>query len=258
MKKSLVLLTALFGMTTISNAQEETFKPVEGMTSLELTFNPSAIFNASNNGNMFALPSIGGLNQGIKYRNWANDKIAYRGTFLLGLQNYNLPFTAIDTDGNLRDLKNTYFEWAIQIRPGVERHFAGTKRLSPYIGSELIIGYGSNSRTQERLDSTSIVEDVYKNHNSPNDPNDPFDPNSGSSWRYAHGFTAGIGAIAGFDYYIAKDLYLGVEMNYAFVFNSPNKIITEVNGQDKVETKQGTNWYFNPSTGANFKLGWNF
>jgi hypothetical protein len=244
MKKSIVLLTAMIGMAAITHAQEETFKPVEGMNSLEVTFNPSAIFNASNNGNMFSLSSIGGLNQGIKYRSWTNETTAIRGTFLLGLKNTNDPFTAIDSEGNERDLKDTYFEWAIQIRPGVERHFTGTKRLSPYAGSELILGYGSNQITEERLDSTAIVEDVYKNGTGP--------------WSYANGFTAGIGLIAGFDYYIAKDLYLGLEINYAFIFNQRNKIITEIDGQESEETQQGSNWYFNPSTGANLKLGWNF
>jgi hypothetical protein len=247
MKKSLLILTALFGMASISNAQEETYKPVTGMTSLELTFNPSAIFNASNTGNMFGLSSIGGLNQGVKYRNWMSESVAYRGTFLLGLKNSSVPFTVQNSAGDDVDVKDSYFEWAIQIRPGVERHFSGTKRLSPYVGSELIIGYGSNTYKHERLDATdAIVEDVRKNDATQ------------AAWTYANGFTGGLGLIAGFDYYIAKDLYLGLEMNYAFIFNQANKIKTEINGQDPVETKQGSNWYFNPSTGANLKLGWNF
>lgn len=247
MKKSLLVLTALFGMATISNAQEESFKPTEGMTSLEITFDPSAIFNASNTGSMFGLSSIGGLNQGIKYRNWMSDNVAYRGTFLLGVRSWNDPTVVQNSAGEDVDVKDTYTEWAVQIRPGVEKHFSGTKRLSPYMGSELIIGYGANKYSSERLDADdNVVTDVRKN-----------DPAT-ASWAYANGFTAGIGAIAGFDYYIAKDLYLGLEINYAFVFNSNNKIITEIDGQDKVEVKQGSNWYFNPSTGANFKLGWNF
>ncbi|MFT5877566.1 MAG: hypothetical protein ACI8SA_001430, partial [Dokdonia sp.] len=205
MRKSVLLLTALFGIASISNAQEETFKPISGMSSLEVTFNPSAIFNASTTGNMFGLSSIGGLNQGIKYRNWMNEKIAYRGTILVGLKNSSMPTVIQNSLGEDVDVKDTYFEWAVQIRPGVERHFAGTKRLSPYVGSELIIGIGSNSYKSERLNATDeVVTDVYKNN-----------PNQGT-WTYANGFTAGVGLIAGFDYYIAKDLYLGLEINYAF------------------------------------------
>lgn len=252
MKKTILSLALAMGVSTFSMAQEQTFKPVEGMTSLEITFNPSAIFNASNNGDMFALPSIGGLNQGIKYRQWANETTAYRGTFLLGFVSSNEPFTALNSQGGLVDMKNTYSEWAVQIRPGMEKHLGGTKRLSPYIGSELIFGYGSNKATMQRLDTADVVvEDVVKNDPNAHNPNH-------SGWNYATGFTAGIGAIAGFDYYIAKDLYLGLELNYAFVFNASNKIVRDDHGSEAVETKQGTNWYFNPSTGANFKLGWNF
>lgn len=249
MKKSLVLLTALFGMASISNAQEQTYKPQAGMSSLEITFDPTAIFNSNSGGQMFGLSSIGGLNQGIKYRNWMSENVAYRGTFLLGLQNSSTPDVVQNSSGEDVDVKDTHFEWAIQIRPGVERHFAGTKRLSPYAGSELILGFGANSYKNERLNaSDEVVTDVYKNN--PNAPN--------ANWNYANGFTAGLGLIAGFDYYIAKDLYLGVEINYAFIFNQANKIKEEIDGQDAVETKQGSNWYFNPSTGANLKLGWNF
>ena len=190
MKKSLLILTALFGVASISNAQEETFKPAAGMTSLEITFDPGAIFNASKTGNMFGLSSIGGLNQGIKYRNWISETVAYRGTFLLGLKNSSNPYTLTNSAGEDVDAKSSNFEWAIQIRPGVERHFAGTKRLSPYVGSELIIGYGSSTYKEERLDaSDALVEDVYKNNSL------------AAPWTYANGFTGGLGLIAGFDYY---------------------------------------------------------
>ena len=64
--------------------------------------------------------------------------------------------------------------------------------------------------------------------------------------------------MAGFDYYIAKDLYLGLEINYAFIYNKANKVVTKVAGTDEVETKGGSNWYFNPTTGASLRLGWVF
>ena len=247
MKKIVLTVATLIGLSTMSFAQETSFKPEGGMSSLELTFDPSSIFNASSTGNMFGLSSIGGLNQGIKYRNWMSENMATRGTFLLGFKNSSVPFVVQNSAGEDVDVKDTYFEWAIQIRPGVERHFEGTKRLSPYVGSELIIGYGSNKYSSERLDTAdAIVSDVVKNDLT------------AATWSYANGFSAGIGAIAGFDYYIAEDLYLGLELNYAFIYNKANKVKREISGSDVVETKTGSNWYFNPSAGANLRLGWNF
>ncbi len=252
MKKSILLFAGVFALSMTGISQEETFKPVAGMSSLEVTFDPSAIFNASSPGSTFALPSINNMNNGIKYRMWLGDKVAARGTFLLGLQNTTVATQLINSGGEIVDAKDTYFEWAVQFRPGTEFHFEGTKRLSPYIGGELILAFGSNKYTTESLDiSDAIVESYVKNGSS--------DFNGGGlPWMYLNGFSVGIGGLAGFDYYVAKDLYLGLEINYAFVYNKPFNVESQVAGSDAVTTKTGNNWYLNPSAGANLRLGWNF
>ena len=251
MKRKLVLLGALVGFVFTTSAQD-TFKPSAGMSSLEVTFDPSSVFNANNGGATFALPGIAGLNQGIKYRNWMSESVAARGTFLLGFKNSTMPTQLMNSNGEMVDAKNTSFEWAVQIRPGVETHFSGTNRLSPYVGSELILGFGANSYKEESLHANdAVVESTIKNGTS------DFNGNN-NNWTYANGFLIGLGAFGGFDYYVAKDLYLGLEINYAFVYNKRNKITTEVAGQEAVETKTGTNLSFAPSAGAILRLGGNF
>lgn len=252
MRKILLTTLTLIGLSSASFAQMDSLKPISGMSSLEITFNPAAIFNSNNPSNMFGLTSINGLNQGIKYRNWVSPSMAYRGTFLLGLQNLNTAKLLMSSLGVQIEATDTQFEWALQIRPGVEHHFAGSKRLSPYVGGELIFGYGSNKYTQQNLDSNDvIVESTIKNGN--------FDFSGNNVvWNYANGFTAGAGLLAGFDYYIAKDLYLGLEINYAFVYNQGATMIVETPGNDPFETKRGNNWYFNPSANALVRFGWNF
>lgn len=228
------------------------FKPVGGMSSLEVTFNPSAIFNSNSNQSAFALTSLGGLNQGVKYRIWKNNQIAARGTFLLGLHSNSNPYKASTSTGEVYDLNKDYFEWAVQIRPGIENHFKGTDRLSPYVGSELILGFSSNKYSEEYLDVNDEKQvATIKNGNS------DF-TGENISWRYINGWIGGIGLLAGFDYYVAPCVYLGLEMNYAFVISQRNKIVTEVPGQEKTETKQPWEWHFSPSLGANLRLGWNF
>ena len=252
MKKLVLALTAVVGLSTVTLAQNKVYKPVEGMSSLEVTFDPSSIFNANSSQPTFSLPSIGGLNNGIKYRNWMSANVATRGTFLLGFRNISSPTVLFDSKGDKVDAQNKYFEWAIQLRPGIERHFNGTNRLSPYVGSELIFGYGSNKYTQQDLDTTdAIVESTIKN-------GDKDFNGTPVSWTYVNGFSIGAGLVAGFDFYIAESLYLGLEMNYAFVYNKRAKVVTEIPGSDAVETKTGSNWFFDPSAGANLRLGWNF
>jgi outer membrane protein W len=252
MKKIVLALTAVIGFTVVSVAQDKVYKPVAGMSSLEVTFDPSTIFNANNAGPTFALPSIGGLNNGVKYRNWMSENTVRRGTFLLGFKNISVPTILFKTNGDKVDAQNSYFEWAVQIRPGMEKHFTGTKRLSPYLGSELIVGLGASKYTEQALNaSDEIIEATIKNGAQ------DFAGNY-LRWTYVNGFTIGAGLLAGFDYYIAESLYLGIEMNYAFVYNNRFKVVTEVPGNDKIETKSGSNWIFNPSAGANFRLGWNF
>ena len=250
--KKVVMIAAAVLLTVGAQAQDKTYKPVAGMSSLELTFNPSAIFNASTPGATFGLPATGGLNQGVKYRSWANENTVRRGTFLLGFKNSSVATVLFNGAGDRVDAKDTYFEWALQLRPGIEHHFAGTKRLSPYVGSELIIGVGANSYTTESLDAAdAIVESYVKNGNQ------DFAGN-GLPWTYANGFTLGASLVAGFDYYIAESLYLGLEMNYAFIFNNGFNVKAQTPGNAEVETKKGSNWYFNPSAGANLRIGWNF
>lgn len=120
------LLSAALLIGAISSTSIAQYKPVAGMNSLEVTFNPSAIFNASSSQNTFELTSLGGLNQGIKYRMWKSDNIAARGTFLLGLHSNTNPYKATSSTGEIFDFNKDYFEWAVQIRPGIENHFRGT------------------------------------------------------------------------------------------------------------------------------------
>lgn len=252
MKKLLLTLTAIAAISATGFSQEDSFKPSAGMSSLEVTFDPSSIFNATNGGPTFALPSIYNLNQGLKYRNWMSSNVATRGTFLLGFRNISQATVLQNSAGENVDANDTYFEWAVQIKPGIERHFAGTKRLSPYMGAELILGYGSNKYTSESLNaSDEVVESYVKNGNQ------DFTGNQ-LPWTYVNGFTAGLGLLAGFDYYVAKDLYLGLELGYSFAYNKRATVKTQVAGSDEVETKTGSNVFFQPAAGANLRLGWNF
>ena len=248
---------ACTGISAVTMAQDEkkntdTYKPEQGMLAIEVVFNPATIFNSNRAGQTFSLPSSGGLNQGIKIREYMGNHKVSRGTFLFGIQNRNVATVLFDSKGDRVDAQDSYFQWALQFRPGVEYHFDGTKRLSPYVGGELILGFGSNKYTTESLNASDEIQ-TSTIKNGTRDFNNQYLP-----WSYANGFSVGAGLISGFDYYIAENLFIGLEINYAFVYNKRNKVVVEVPDQETVETKSGSNWYFNPSAGANVRLGWAF
>ena len=71
----------------------------------------------------------------------------------------------------------------------------------------------------------------------------------------------GIGVLAGFDYYIAEDLFLGVEIAYGVGYTKESKTTFE-NEDDHdfdYELKNGSAYGISPSlTTANLRLGWLF
>ena len=279
MKKQLFVFAAALGLTTVALAQEtKTFKPEADDYSIEVTFDPGTIFGAKQV-STFSLPSIGttlngNLNPGIKVRKWKDNQTAYRATVLVGFNAQNTPktdpieTTYFNSNGEavvVDDLKNSRSEWAIQLRPGIEKHFEGTQRFSPYVGLEAILALGGNSQTEETLtgaddgsrDIKKIKNDATSSISLPGIP-------QGNQFNYLTGFTIGAGAIAGFDFYVAKDLYIGLELSYAIAYNAAGKrkeIDTPATGDETtIETKGGYTFMFDPSTAAGgaFKLGWNF
>lgn len=254
MKKQLFVFAAALGLSTVAMAQEtETYKPVQGSQSLEVTFDPGAIFG-SNGGNIFALPGLGdanALNQGVKYRTFKKSELlAYRVTALVGFNTFNQSTETQNASGDDVELKTKQSEWAIQLRPGFEKHFTGTKRLSPYVGLEAILGFGANSLAIDEL--STVNGDDIETITVKND--------AANSADFLPGFTFGAGALAGFDYYVAKDLYLGLEVNYAFTFTQIGKVKTEstYDGVDDTEISGPSFMSFAPRATAQFKLGWNF
>lgn len=127
---------------------------------------------------------------------------------------------------------------------GVEKHFKGTKRLSPFVGVELGYGFGKRKGTGDNADETSYQQnfqlDVDQKFNG-----------------------IAINAFLGFDYWIAEGLYVGIE--YAPLGKTFNKSAestrTETNAGISVKTVRPKSVYNELST-LNampfFRLGWRF
>jgi hypothetical protein len=80
--------------------------------------------------------------------------------------------------------------------------------------------------------------------------------------------TFGINLVAGFDYYIAKNLSLGAELGFGFSTTSMPDIEDQLNRQnqttgawevvDKLKEKQGSSMQVGPNVIGQMKLGWLF
>ncbi|UOX34655.1 hypothetical protein LXD69_03905 [Flavobacterium sediminilitoris] len=176
--KKIVLCAFALTVFNFINAQEEStsYKPLEGTVTTEV-----GLTGGLNNAN-FNLG--GGL---LKFRYFLKEDIGLR----LGV--------SIDND-KTEDITGTSPNQTtftdknsdLNFKLGVEKHFAGSSRLSTYAGADLIIGSGK------------VVDDEEEE----NGDYDRFEQK-----RSNFGFAVFSGA----DYYIAEKLYLGVEAGISFL-----------------------------------------
>lgn len=116
-----------------------------------------------------------------------------------------------------------------KIGVGIEKHFAGTTRLSPYVGAAISFSTSSNS-----ADETNVAQDPFT-----------------LQYGYAQGVTTtvdgpssttfGIGILAGADYYFVDHIYLGIEGGLGFSTTSDGeRTSTTVVAQPGVPTTTTT------------------
>ena len=237
--KITILLSAALLLSTFSYAQDEqeTFKQKEGDQTLEINFDPGSIFG-SNGGGQFDY--LGG----IRYRTFTDTNNAFR----IGVNlSYVKDSDIIQQENNdLVELKRKESKFGISLLGGKEFHFTGTKRLSPFVGYQGLIGYSKTTRkmdVQPDLTDNDIYTNTWKNPNG----ND--------------GFSIGGGVFAGFDYYFVKNLYLGVELDFGLAYTKKMNSKFE-HGDDNdldYDNKNGSAFSISPSlTTANLRLGWIF
>lgn len=174
------------------------------------------------------------LNQ-IRARYFLSDDLAAR---LAGHLSFNTNVPATDT-------KTRAIEFSIA--PGLEKHFAGTNRLSPYVGAELVLGI-RNAHSEFDGPGSSGVE-----------VKGSFGPKDNANRGF---FLVGLGAVGGFDFYVAKHLYVGYELSMELSNRSYSEIetITTDNAGTVVTTKdEGSSALsFGPNVRNGIRVGFVF
>ncbi|UXX80325.1 SH3 domain-containing protein [Reichenbachiella carrageenanivorans] len=231
------LFTTLFLLTALAaQAQDSTqnshrvpleFKADDAETTLELQFTPFGNTPVSING--------------IRARWFTSGRNAFR---------LNI-FAAVDSDteiiqqelssAQLKELKYNTTTIGVNVRPGFERHLEGTKRLSPYFGLEFDLAYQYSSEKEEYQNGSKVNYNKVVNE-------DGF-VRLGANW------------VAGFDFYIAKKLYLGTEFGYGFSYTKLLAVKVKSNQTTFTEPepdKRGGSFDMGPNVNAQIRLGYAF
>lgn len=226
--KKLILSMSALALATAVNAQEfSSYKPFAGNFTTELGLT-GGLFNSE-----VELPE-GAM---LKGRYFLTDNSALR----LGL---HLSSNTVKENlwDNKFENKGVYTERAsaLNLNLGYEKHFKGTNRLSPYVGADVLLGFGG-----EKVQGDNTDGNDYR-------PNYEFTGKTSN-------FTWGVRGVIGADYYFAKNVYLGVEAGWGFVNTIDGKttIKTTVNGNtNETEIKSaGSTLGFAPSIVTGIRLG---
>lgn len=140
---------------------------------------------------------------------------------------------------------------------GVEKHFEGTERLSPYVGAELLVGYAAQKNTIER---TVVNSGSNTNAYKKEEKTEVKGPNA---------FAFGLRGVFGADYYFAKKVFLGVEAGLGLMYQSNGKTITSdsqsttqggntVSSSSSTETPGGSIFNVTPSVITGVRIGYVF
>jgi len=200
MKRTILIMASVFATLgafaqTTKVDTEKSLKPTTKSLTTELNVNP---FNGQINLN-------NSLNQ-IKFRYFVSPSVALRLGFNVSRidssVNVNNPYGTNSFFNNDQKKSTT-----VGANFGVEKHFAGTKRLSPYIGSDFSITEKSSSEVSTNNQSTTTVTNAwfYTYYNG----------NTTVTQITQPGYTRyGLNLFTGFDFYIARHFFFGYEFNY--------------------------------------------
>ncbi|MDO4726779.1 MAG: BT1926 family outer membrane beta-barrel protein [Porphyromonadaceae bacterium] len=219
MKKIVVSALAVLFVLNVANAQEN--KPLQGNVTADLGIFTEGIFNATKS-------PVSALDGVLKGRYFIMDAMAIRASFGLNTQ------TTKDT--SVKDVVTTDNRNSLHIGAGVEKHFEGTDRLSPYVGADLYIQSTTRKNTVDHLTDNNL--DVIT--------------------KAAPVFGLGARLLFGADYYIAQHVYMGVEAGLDLQSTSVGRSSVTINGKTTTSEKVGSNFGLASNVFAGFKLGFAF
>lgn len=135
---------------------------------------------------------------------WGRYYVANSHVFTLGLgaQMNSGRKASVDSVGSGQaKYDSTFKQNSLFISPGYEFHILETRRLDPYLGGAIHLGFIGKRRessVREFVDTTGTDK-------------------TNTDYRYAGGFQFGISGVVGFNYFVAKNLSVGVEYRFGLM-----------------------------------------
>jgi opacity protein-like surface antigen len=225
MNKKVLMTVVLAGATSLVMAQ----KPTEGAPhSLELQM------NLTGDESTIIAPQL-------KYRYFLSSNLAVRfGLSIDGSKEETNFSEDPDGSGSVGTLVEKSSSW--EVAPGIEYHFAGTDRLSPYVGLALSIGGGKDTETCTECDGSDYFEDYSEETVTP--------------------FSSfGVGLLAGADFYFAENFFVGAEFGYQINSETEkdSETVTTIDGDSNTTVDLGGKSSSNGfGATAAIRLGWRF
>jgi opacity protein-like surface antigen len=243
MKKLMIFVGALTltgSLFAQKPASDDAKYSLEGLANLNTT-----------DGMSFAAPSL-------RFRYFVNDNIAARVQFGFGGDGSSIvstPSKESHTYANATGDKTGTVDIArsaFDVQLGAEYHLAGTDKMSPYFTGHIGFGKGSEEQTWT---------DVF--YSNPADPTSELGYAEGFSVSATGGYsTFSWGVGAGFDYYVADNLYLGLELNLtsrAVTNDDVVKNVTTPAGSSTITDLGNQMTYTNIGAAhGSVRIGWRF
>ncbi len=180
---------------------------------------------------------------GFRFRMFNSETSAIRiGLFIGGSSSTSIINQAGEIVEDSPETQMIDKEFSFSLRPGYEMHFAGTDRLSPYWGAELLIGISRMTNTEEMVTGDNQDE-------------------VGSTITKDGSTTLGLNAVFGADFYFSDAIYIGAE--FGFGFASTSMADTEISYEgldtddpDPIVNGKSSSW--GPNYQGTIRLGWLF
>ncbi|MBN8652324.1 MAG: hypothetical protein J0L67_12890 [Cytophagales bacterium] len=217
MKKNIsTLFVFLVAVSSIYAQDESSIKPEAKNWTAEVNLNP---FSSSPVNIRY-----------LRFRHFTSDNKAFRMGISFDYQS--------DKPADDEKVSATF----VNLRPGFEKHFKGTERLSPYYGVDLDIAF-KTSKGEFGDDNVTTVKGAWSN--------------SGVE----RGFTRlGANLIFGADYYFAKRFYVGTEFGFGFenIKDADIEVDFPGNQTNPEAIKGGSSFRIGPNFNSSIRLGFVF
>lgn len=251
--KAAFILLMVFNFSFVQVQGQDTLKSFNNKWATELNFNPF-------NGNLSFNNAMGQ----IKLRHFNPDNSAFRFSVNLSFnQNNSNSKTVYGTNPYENEVLQKAFQIGFNV--GKEKHFAGTKRLSPYIGWETGLGYKSTYQKTKTDTKTTEVKGAWITYNQVQ--NSQYQTSYYTSYGERGFWSIGANLVTGFDFYMSEKFYFGYELMFGLDYINYSDIdITEKYSSGSGSGSSGQNfpdldeesWKFGPKLLNGIRIGFVF